>query len=451
MAQKPKLTVAGYRGIWGQDLDEEIAFSFALAFIQMIRARGGTKILVGRDARKTGPQILGAIAAACKSANIAYEYAGILPTPSMMLLTKKLGFDGGIIITASHNPPEYNGLKFILGTGLFADQQEVDEMEKRRQELAITYPGSSPLSPETDNAEFRKIHLQEILKNVDVELIRSKKFKVAHDPINSAGAIITRELFTELGCEVFQINGEQTGDFTHMPEPLAINLGQLAEAVKNSGAAVGFAQDPDADRLVIANERGEILNEEYTLALAVKNIAGRQKTDVVINMSTSRMNEDIVAEGGGQAYRTKVGEANVVAKMLEVGAQIGGEGGGGVICPAMTCSRDSLAGIALTLELIAKEDKPLSKIIESLPEYFMQKDKFTFEGDIPALYARLKERFKDARLDTLDGVRFDFTDDSWIHIRSSNTEPILRIIGEANALKRIEELFATVRLTLKGE
>ncbi len=460
----PILNVSGYRGIWGTDLNEQIAFEFGLAFAKFIKNHNGKKILVGRDARKTGGAIFGALQSAFQKEGLEIEYAGIIPTPSMLFLIKKLGFDGGIMITASHNPPEYNGLKFINSSGLFATQKEIEEITKNKETLlnSFPYPGDrGNLETENDNTKFRKFHIDEILKNIDVDLIKNKKFKVALDPINSAGSIITQELLKELSCEVYAINTEQNGEFAHEPEPLPKNLGQIGKAVLDSKSDVGFTQDPDADRLVIVNEKGEVLNEEYTLALSVKSVLSKNPGDIVINMSTSRINEDIAKQYGGKTYYSKVGEANVVAMIQVTNSIMGGEGGGGVIYPKINTARDSLVGIALTLELMARparhpeegaggEEKSISEIADSLPKYFMKKDKITFSGDLNNFYEKLKITFQDTTLNTLDGVRFDWADSSWIHIRPSNTEPIVRIIGEAKDENRINSLFDQVRLTLNS-
>ncbi|MFZ2205570.1 MAG: phosphoglucosamine mutase [Minisyncoccia bacterium] len=448
----PILNVSGYRGIWGTDLNEQIAYEFGIAFAQFIKNHGGHKILVGRDARKTGEAIFGALQSAFQNEGLEIEYAGIIPTPSMLFLIRKLGFDGGVMITASHNPPEYNGLKFINSSGLFATQKEIEEITKNKEKLPAQVspiPGIGE-NVETDNSKFRKLHIDEILKNIDVDLIKNKKFKVALDPINSAGSIITQELLKELSCEVYAINTEQNGEFAHEPEPLPKNLGQIGKAVLDSKSDVGFAQDPDADRLVIVNEKGEVLNEEYTLALSVKSVLSKNPGDIVINMSTSRINEDIAKQYGGKTYYSKVGEANVVEMIQTTNSIMGGEGGGGVIYPRINTARDSLVGIALTLELMANENKLISEIADSLPKYFMKKDKLTFSGDLNNFYEKLKITFRDATLNTLDGVRFDWADSSWIHIRPSNTEPIVRIIGEAKDENRINSLFDQVRLTLNS-
>lgn len=455
MEIKPKLTVSGYRGIWGTDLNEKIAFEYALAFAKTIKKGANNenkKVLVGRDARKTGPNILSAINAALKKEGLEIEYVGIIPTPSVLLLVKKLSALGGIIITASHNPKEYNGLKFVMSTGLFTVEKEVHEIELTKENLSNEekeYEESQENKvEEVDNKKFREIHISEVLRNIDVDLIKSKKFKVALDPINSAGSIITQEFLKELACEIAIINGEQNGEFAHEPEPILKNLKDIGETVLKNNSNIGFAQDPDADRLVLINENGEVLSEEYTLTLAVKNVLSKEKTPVVVNMSTSRMSEDLALEHQQETFKTKIGEANVMEKMIEVGSIIGGEGNGGVIYTKVHFSRDSITGIGLILELMARENKPISKIIEEIPKYIMKKDKVTFSGNLELLYWKLKNEFHDATINTRDGVRFDWPDYSWIHIRPSNTEPIVRIIGEARTQDRIESLFNKARLIL---
>ncbi|MCX6757862.1 MAG: phosphoglucosamine mutase [Candidatus Nomurabacteria bacterium] len=468
-----KLNVSGYRGIWGKDLNEQIAYEFGLAFAKLIKkhplpasplANGEEqkhKILIGRDARKTGPLMFSAFKQACEKEGVQFEYAGIIPTPSMLLLIRKLGFSGGIMITASHNPPEYNGIKFMNDKGLFLTPSQIEEIIKNKDSLSSEEKvgvrfttQDNPMGSEIDNQKFRKIHIDEILKNIDVEKIKSKKFKVAHDPINSAGSIITLELLESLGCEVFQINKEQTGEFTHMPEPTVQNLEQIAQAVKDNNADIGFAQDPDADRLVMVNEKGEIIFEEYTVVVGVKSALMKESRlsvpikDVVVNMSTTKICEDLATEYKTKLYRTKVGEPNVVNKMLEVNALVGGEGSGGIIYPRINPARDSLVGMALTLELMATENKKISEIVNELPKYFTQKDKIGLKHDLPIVYEKLKQKFPDGKIDTLDGIRFDFADNSWVHLRPSNTEPIVRMIGEAKDEKRIQSLLEQVRLTL---
>ena len=464
MEQKPKLTISGYRGIWNQDLDEKTVFEYIRAYAKFIKSKGGKKIIIGRDARKTGLTIFEVAKSALIKEGLIALNVGIIPTPSILLLVKKMSYAGAVIITASHNPENYNGFKFLMETGLFAGQKEIDEIEKIRKNLSKeekTFVQDKETSQtEPDNKKYREMHLTEILKNIDVNLIRSKKFKVALDPINSAGSVITKELLKELGCDAYVINADQNGEFTHKPEPVQENLEQISEAVLENGSDVGFAQDPDADRLVVVNEKGEILSEEYTLVLAIKNILVRnndslpnnqnlkQKNDIVINMSSSRMSKDIASIYGGETFLAKVGELNVVEKMIEKNALVGGEGNGGVIYPKINMARDSLVGIALILELMARENKTISEIVATLPKYILKKEKITFTGDLDSLYKSLKKKLTGADVNAEDGVRFDWPDSSWIQIRPSNTEPIVRIIGEAKNKNRLEALFNEVKLTL---
>lgn len=454
MKQKPKLWVSGYRAIWGKDLDEQIAYVYARAYAKFVKSEGGEKILVGRDARTSGPIILSSITKAFQAEGIVADYAGILPTPTMLLLVKKLNYVGGIMITASHNPIEYNGIKFIVAGGRLTNAQEIARMQKFYDELTEeekTLQGETLPEPTKDNKEYRKIHIDEILKNIDANLIRNKNFKVALDPINSGGSLITQELLRELNCEVQVINGEMTGLFAHRPEPLPENLTETAEFVKNAGVDIGFVQDPDADRLIVVNEKGVVVSEEATLVLAIKNILSKEPGDIVVNLSTSRMGEDLAIQAGRKVYRTKIGESNVVEKLLETKSPIGGEGSSGAIYPKINTARDSLVGIALVLELLARENKKISEIVESLPKYFLKKENVHYAGDLPSVYKELKAKFTDAEVNEMDGIKFDFKDLSWIHIRPSNTEPLVRVFGEAKTEERIEALFTEVRLTLQSK
>lgn len=460
MSQKPKLSVTGYRAIWGQDLDEQIAFEYVRAFAKTVvntsDKKEGLKVLIGRDARKSGTVILQSAKEAFEKEGVEVVYAGIIPTPSMLLLVKLLGYDAGVMITASHNPREYNGVKFIMDSGRLTNEKETIEIENKRINLTETEKTPSVqdhVFGEIDNKEFRKIHIDEVLKNIDVDLIKSKKFKVALDPINSTGSIITQELLAELGCETHVINGEPDGNFAHIPEPLEVNLAQTLEFMKEVKPDVGFIQDPDADRLVLVNEQGDFILEELMISLVIKSVLSRKQEgvksqNIVVNLSTTRVCEDIVNLYGAKLWRTKVGEANVVEKMIEVDAPIGGEGSGGAIYPAIGYFRDSLSGIGLVLELLARENKKISELISTLPKYFMKKDKFPVMGDLETLYTKLKTKFPDATVNEEDGIRLDWPDRAWVHIRPSNTEPILRIFGEAKEQSRIDSIFNEVKLTL---
>lgn len=446
MPIKPMFTVSGYRGIWGESLNEEIVFNYALAFAKYIKKNNGKKILIGRDARKTGTKILNIIKNAFNLENIEVEYAGIIPTPSILLLVRKLNFDGGIIITASHNPKEYNGLKFVRKGGLFIEEEIIQEIEGNKKEIEENqyFENIKIQKLEIEEKKYRGLHTEEILKNIDTAGIKEKKYKVAFDPINSAGSIIIRELLESLSCEVFGINEEQNGEFTHEPEPLIKNLTQIKEYTALVKADIGFALDPDADRLVVVDDKGEILSEEYTLALSIFSVFLKgEKSDAVINMSTSKMNDEVAKMFGQKIIKTKVGELNVVKKIIEIDAKIGGEGNGGVIYPKINTARDSLVGIGLILELMSRTNKKISEIVADIPKYTMQKDKIPFTDNLENIYKKLETYYTETEINNLDGLRFDFKDGTWLHIRPSNTEPIIRIYGESkneeNLKQKIEE------------
>ena len=439
---QPQLTVSGYRGIWGQTLTTETANDFTHAFAQFIIARNGKRILIGNDARKSGGELVETISKTLAKHGLDVTIGGLLPTPSVLFLVREEKFDGAIIVTASHNPPQYNGLKFVTSRGMFTNEDEVKELKS----LLLTKPEPKNISGKiTIDESLGQKHVTHILKYIDVQAVQNKHFKVVLDPINSAGAILTPQLLKALGCDVTVINAEPNGEFAHMPEPLPENLKQLGEKVKEVGADIGFAQDPDADRLVICNEKGEVVFEEYMLSLAIKSVLSKTPGDIVINMSTSRTNEELARTYGGKTFRTKVGEANVVGGILEHNAIVGGEGSGGIIYPTINPCRDSLVGSALILELLARERKPVSEIISTLPHFEMRKTKFPYSGELAPLYEKIKQEFPDATANTLDGLRLEFPDGTWIQLRPSNTEPIVRLMGEALESSHIEALMEKVR------
>jgi phosphomannomutase len=442
---QPQLAVSGYRGIWGTTLTSDIARTYVQAFSLFLHKQNAKRIIIGRDARPSGTELVEIISQELQAQGFEVTIGGLLPTPTVLFLVREMKFDGAIIVTASHNPPEYNGLKFVTSRGMFTTEADVAEIK--------SYLGTSPdvQSPGTISVDetLGEKHVAHILEKIDRKLIASKNFKVVLDTINSAGCILGPKLLRELGCEVTVINGEPDGDFAHMPEPLAENLGQLAEKVKETKANIGFAQDPDADRLVVCDETGTIVFEEYTLSLAVQsvlenpNVTGSK--DVVINMSTSRTNEDLAQAHGGKIFRTKVGEANVSEGILTHNAIIGGEGGGGVIYPTINACRDSLTGMALILELLARTDTKTSKLVAELPHYEMRKNKFPYAGELAPLYEKMKTAFPEGQVNELDGLRLDFADGAWVHLRPSNTEPIVRLMGEAKTAERIDSLMIEIK------
>ncbi len=487
MSQQPKLTVSGYRGIWGDTLTTEIARKYAKAFTLLVlnspdnspksdlgslslTSGNPPTILIGRDGRESGPEIKKAIIEELENAGVNYIDGDILPTPTVLFAVRKHRYNGAIIITASHNPIEYNGLKFVNEKALFIDESEVEKMKRclegSEREHAIL--GSSTEGGGTSKAifqqknmradknnmssefsskpDFAKEHADQILKNIDIEAIRARKFKVAVDMINASACVVDPYLFEQLGATLISLNNIPNGKFTHKPEPLRENLTEIAQLVKESDVDIGFAHDPDADRLVVIDEHGEIISEEHTLALGVENVLSKYPlNDVVINMSTSQMNCDIAKAHGGKCIRTKVGEANVVEGIISNKAIIGGEGGGSSIYPMINTARDSFVSLALVLELLATRSQTASVCVATLPAYIMRKDKMPIAGNLHSIYDKMKSNFKNAIVNELDGLRLDFADSSWIHLRPSNTEPIVRLYGEAKTQNRLDELFSETK------
>lgn len=293
---------------------------------------------------------------------------------------------------------------------------------------------------------FPKEHADHILAYINVEAIRARKFKVVVDMINASACVVDPYLFEQLGIELIPLNNIPNGKFAHMPEPTIENLVGTAKFVKESGADVGFAHDPDADRLVIINELGVVISEEYTLGFGVETILSKYPgRSIVINMSTSQMPADIAEKYGSECFRTKVGEANVMAGIIEHNAIVGGEGTSGVIFPTLNNCRDSFVSLSLALELLAKRNQTVSECVESLPKYFMKRDKVPNNGNVEEMYQKLINYYPQAKPNTLDGLRLDFPDHSWIHLRPSITEPIIRLFGEAKTPERIETLFAEAK------
>jgi len=297
---------------------------------------------------------------------------------------------------------------------------------------------------------FPKEHADQILAHINVEAIRARKFKVAVDMINASACVVDPYLFEQLGVELIPLNNIPNGKFAHRPEPAVENLEDIGHLVKKSGADIGFAHDPDADRLVIVDEKGKVLSEDYTLAFGVENILSKNSGgNVVINLSTSNMISDIAKKYGGKCFRTKVGEANVLEGMQINKAVIGGEGTSGVIYPAINASRDSFVSLSFALELLAQRKQTASECVATLPKYFMKRDKWPVGGkNLNEIYLKLKSHFKETEINELDGIRLDFLDKSWLHLRPSITEPIIRLFGEAKTQERIDNLFAEARLTL---
>ena len=476
----PQLTVSGYRGVFGETLTEEIASSYVRAFGALLKKRGGRKVLVGRDGRKSGPALMEAVIIELLALGFDVVDLGMMPTPTVLFLIREENAAGAVIVTASHNPIQYNGLKFATETGAFTTEADVAQIEALRRPDSTHMPDAAEdcqsgavSKPDVSQESVLRVassaskagmcamsgrriqgsslfqkHVDVIAHHVDFEKIRSAKFKVAIDPINSVGCTTTPLLLARLGAEMVGINLDASGEFAHEPEPVPKNLTDLERLVRESGAQVGFAQDPDGDRLVLVDETGTILSEELTLPLCLKAVLAKTPGDVVINLSTSNAAEDVARAFGGRVFRSKVGEANVVEAIREHNAVIGGEGSSGAIWPATSGTRDSYTCMSLILELMAAEGKPLSEIAASIPKYHMVKTKFPRTGDLDALYKKMIAAFPNASADTRDGLRLDFPDRSWLQARPSNTEPIVRIFAEAASLAEAESLVKTAEMAL---
>lgn len=436
MSQQAKFGIAGLRGIWGEGLTEDIARTHIEAFAVFLQNQQAKKIILGRDSRKSGPIIRDIAVEVLTRAGLEVVDAGIIPTPTLIYLTRTNAFDGAIMLTASHNPPEYNGIKFFNKNAFYINEKELEEIKSNVGNRPEERAGG--LAHQDFNLGTG--HVEHVIKNIDAHSIKNRKFKVVIDVINGAGYALGPMLLENLGCDVIVINKEPDGEFAHMPEPLAENLVGLGEKVKEVGADIGFALDPDADRLVLCDENGVIVFEEYTLSLAIKSVLGKTPGDIVTNLSTSNTNQDLARAIGHTNYRTRVGEMAVVQGIIEHKAVIGGEGGGGVIYPIINLCRDSITGMALILELLASGTKTVSELVTELPQYEFIKTKMPFEGDIKIIIDKMIQEFAEGTADTQDGLRVDFADSSWVQLRSSNTEPIIRVWAEARTKEIAHEL-----------
>jgi phosphomannomutase len=438
------LSVSGARGIVDRSMTAEVAAAFAGAFATHLRSRTGAapRLCLGRDGRPSGADLAAAAAAGVRAAGGRVLDLGVATTPTVGVMIDAEGADGGLVITASHNPIQWNGLKCLAAGGVAPPREEADAIIRRFQ--ARDHETGLDGPPAETCADPHAVHIERVLAATDPDPIRAAAPRVVLDSVNASGCVPGRRLLEALGCDLVPLNGEPTGHFAHTPEPIEENLRDLARATREAGAVCGFAQDPDADRLAVVDERGVFIGEEYTLVLAAKRVLdarreqGMETAGVALaaNLSTSRMIDDLAAAYGcAPVRRTAVGEANVAAAMRADGAVIGGEGNGGVIFPAVTWVRDSLSSMALVLGLLAGEGRPLSAVVADLPRYAMIKQKRDLgavggrAAVAPAL-DRVCEAFAGERVDTVDGVRVDL-DEGWVHLRPSNTEPIVRIIAEA--------------------
>ena len=438
MAEKLIISVSGLRGIIGENLTAEIAAQYGCAFGSFLgtQDRSGKdrlKVSIGRDSRPSGPMIQAAVTAGLCSVGVDVIDLGVVTTPCVGVMLRELGADGGIVITASHNPIPYNGVKLLLSNGIAPPPEVAAQIKQRFQDRQFSQVGSAECGTIAANDQTDRVHIERVLAIVDAQAIAAKHFKVVLDSVNGAGGRIGVKLLQALGCDIVPINTEPTGLFAHEPEPTAQNLAGLLDIVRDNAAAIGFAQDPDADRLAIVDEAGLYIGEEYTLALAAKYVLDRQGGTTAANLSTSRMIDDVAQAAGAKVIRTPVGEANVAHAMVDNDCVVGGEGNGGIIDLRVGPVRDSLVAMALVLQLMAAEDQSIGELAQRIGGYAMLKDKFSATAEqADEINARAQAHFKDAQVNSDDGCRLDL-DDGWIHLRVSNTEPVMRMIIEAQS------------------
>jgi len=444
---RPIISISGIRGIPGASLNPPDIINFTSGFLSYSKAR---RLVIGYDGRPSGAAIRDLVAAAAVLGGVEVVDLGLAPTPTVQLAVEHWRAGGGISITASHNPSEWNGLKFLDRTGVFLDAEQNAEFLRVANTETPAYKPWNEIGARESRDGFIHEHIERVLAYpvADRDRIRSRRFRVVVDAVNASGSIIVPEFLRRLDCTVFPLYCDASGIFPHLPEPLPVNLAALGAAVRQHEADLGVAVDPDADRLVLYDERGEAVGEEYTITTAVDAVLGASSEaasqSVVVNLSTTRAVDEVASKYGARVIRTPVGEINVVRKMLQCGAVIGGEGSGGVILPAVHPGRDSLAGLILVLHALAMHGGTLSSYRASLPGWVIRKHRRGLtDCDHETALSRAASLFADFHPDRADGVRIDFPD-GWVHLRASNTGPIIRIIAEARTAGEADRLAAEV-------
>jgi phosphomannomutase len=441
-------SVSGVRGIYGDSLTLPVAVKYTMAFAKFCRDNHKSKkIIVGSDGRLKGEEIASVVMYALAFAGFEVVDIGVVPTPTVQLAVEKLKAAGGIAITASHNPQQWNGLKFLDSDGTFLKPDQIAEVKKNLNQKKFKLVGFKNIKPVKQDLTWIDKHIDLVLKSglVSISKVRKRRFKVVVDAVNSSGSVIVPKLLRKLGCDVIELYCDGSGIFPHLPEPLPQNLTLLSKAVKKNNADIGVAIDPDGDRLVLICETGKPFIEENTIVAVIRNILRNAKGRkcAVVNMSTTRAVNDVVKENGGTLYRTAVGEINVVTGMKHVNAVVGGEGSGGVIIPEIHYGRDASVGLAIVLNELAEFKGKMSEYKKTIPGYFILKSKFETAGNPSVLLNKIKNLFssEDCSISAIDGIKLDFPD-YWIHLRKSNTEPIIRIIIEAKSESIAEKLMA---------
>ena len=452
-------SISGIRGTIGGPAGEGLSgvdvVKFTAAYASFIRKGCGDNnvIVVGRDGRLSGEMVSKLVVGTLMSMGFDVINIGLASTPTTELAVTGEKAAGGIIITASHNPVQWNALKLLNGNGEFLTDREGKEVIRIADENDYEFASVTELGHEYHVDTWNRNHIAQVLALplVDVDAIRKANFKVALDAINSVGGIVMPQLLHALGVtDIVELNCDCTGKFAHTPEPIPENLTDISAVVKESGADVGFVVDPDVDRLAIVMENGEMFIEENTLIAISDYVLEHTPGSTVSNLSSSRGLRDVTRRHGCEYTAAAVGEVNVVTKMKETGAVIGGEGNGGIIYPAIHYGRDALVGVALFLTMMAKSGKKVTEIKAALPQYAIAKNKIqlTPELDVDAILEEVKVRFKDEDITDIDGVKIDFPD-SWVHLRKSNTEPIIRIYSEASTMEQADALADEIKKIIK--
>ena len=439
MREALKVGVSGVRGVVGGSFSPKLAAEFAQAFGTFV---GHGPVVVGRDTRTTGIMVENAVIAGLQSVGCQPILAGVVPTPTVLILTKKYKARGGIAITASHNPAQWNALKFIGDNALFLNELRAEELINIYNEQEFPLVEESEITEVATIDDPMKPHYEAIANYIDLEKIKKQKYKVAVDCCNGVGAIHTVSFLRDyLGCEVISVLDTPTGAFEREPEPTPESLTVLCETVKQNQCDIGFAQDPDGDRLAIVDEHGRPLGEDFTLTLGIQQVLNSHESGpVAVNLSSGKTVDYVTEQAGEQVTRTKIGEINVSETMLEIGAVAGGESNGGLIIPAVHPCRDSYVSMAIILEMLADTGKSASALKAAIPEYHIVKKKVKVSSDASLKILRtVRQYYQHGKLNLLDGVHVDFGD-SWIHVRRSNTEPVIRIMAEAPTQEKAEQL-----------
>ena len=443
-------SISGIRGTIGGGVGDNLTpidtVKFTTAFAKLLAEYNPGKrlrVVVGRDARLSGEMVENLVVGTLLGCGVDVINVGLCTTPGVEVAVVAKGADGGIILTASHNPKQWNALKLLGSAGEFLSDAEGKRVLALAESDELTYAPIDEIGVVEECSDFNDEHIDKVLALdlVDVEAVRNAGFKVVVDAVNSVGGVVIPRLLERMGVEVVKLNCEPTGQFAHNPEPIPENLTEISEVVRTVGADLGVVVDPDVDRLALVQETGEMFGEEYTLVAVADYVLSHTPGSTVSNLSSSRALRDVTVARGGSYEAAAVGEVNVVAKMKATGAVIGGEGNGGVIYPASHYGRDALVGVALLLTHLAKSGKKMSELRAGYPEYYISKNKIelTPEIDVDKVLWEILNRYTDYNVTDIDGVKVDF-EEGWVHLRKSNTEPIIRIYSEAHSTEEANKM-----------